>query len=182
MTTVRCVRHRLRDERGMTLIELVVAMAMVTGIFWIATSIFLSAMRGDRQVSTTAHATMQAQGVAQAIERAVRNAQRIDVSGTTLTVWTTLAGNHTCQQWAVASGTVTHAQGSTTLGSAAKYGTGTAGATIAFPSTILSGGKIVGVEYVVTYPSDTRPVEVSGKVRSRTPHDATSPTTCGLVA
>lgn len=175
-------RRRVHDERGLTLIELVVAMVLVSGVFAIAAAIFAIALRGDSQVHTTTQATAQAQGVAQGIERAVRNAQRIDVSGSTLTVWTTLEGNGACQQWSMADGTIKVAKGSTTLGTPATFGTGTAGASVSFPSTVTHGGRIIGVSYVVIYPSDTKPVEVSGTVRSRTPYDDTSPTTCGLPA
>lgn len=185
---------RARDERGAVLVEMVIAMALTSGVVAIATAIFISGLTGNRQVTTTTHATMQGQGVAQAVELAVRNARRIRLDDCTalntdctrLTVWTTLGGDRTCQVWTASTGTagtVQSARGATAPGTLAPFGAGTAGATVRFPSAVLdANGKVVGVSYEVTYPSETRPVTVSGTVRSRTPHDTASPTTCGTAA
>lgn len=177
---VRRWRRRTHDERGITLIELVVAMVLVSGVFAIAAAIFTIALRGDSQVHTTTQATMQAQAIAQGIEKSVRNAVRIHIAGSTLTVGTTLDGARTCQQWSLAgsggTATIQFAQGSTTPGSATDFA-GTAaikGATL----TLAATGSGAGVIYAVSLPSKTRPVEVSGTVRSRTPQVVTS--MCGL--
>ncbi|MGN0065577.1 MAG: type II secretion system protein J [Nocardioides sp.] len=196
MSAVRtpAVRPRRRDERGAVLVEMVIALALTSGVLVVATMLFITGLRGNSQVTSTTQATMQAQGVAQGIELAVRNARRISLEScasvntdcTKVTVWTTLGGDRTCQVWTVstgAEGTVQTARGTTTPATTTAFGTGTPGATLSFPSAALNaGGKVVGLSYVVTYPSDTKPVRVSGTVRSRTPRDTTSPTTCGLPA
>lgn len=176
-------RCRRSDDSGFSLIEMVIALSLVSGVFVIGTSLMLTAFRGNDQVNTTTQSTMQAQGVAQGLERAVRNGRRINVSGNTLTVWTTLAGNQACQRWSVADGFIKVARGTNSIGPAANFGPATQGATLSFPSTETDGNsKVVGVTYEVTFPSDTRPVKVAGTVRSRTPHDstATAANACGL--
>lgn len=191
---LRAGRARRRDERGIALMEMMIAIALTAGVLTIGTSMFISGLRSNAQVVTTTQATMQAQGVGQGIERAVRNARRIKlencVSGTTdctkITVWTTLGGERACQVWATSSGanaTIQFAQGSAMPGGLADYGAGTDGASVTFGSALLDGaGHPIGVTYAVTYPSETKPVRVTGTVRSRTPYDTTSPTTCGIAA
>ena len=173
------------------LVEMIIALALTSGVLVLATTLFITGLRGNTQVVTTTQATMQAQGVAQGVERAVRNARRIaltDCASTntncsTITVWTTLAGDQSCQVWTVDDGTIHSARGATAAGTPAPYGTGIDGASIAFGTAVLdTGGRVVGVTYEVTFPSDTRPVTVSGTVRSRTPRDITAPTTCGIAA
>ena len=180
----RATAPRLRgDEAGFSLIEMVIALSLVSGVMLIGTTLLIAALRGNDQVNTTSQATTQAQGVAQGIERAVRNARRIEIVDDTLTVWTTLAGDQTCQKWSGAGTAVTVAQGATSPGMLSKYGAGNDGAALSFPSTETdSDDKVIGVTYAVTVDSETRPVKVTGTVRSRTPHDSTTAaaSACGL--
>lgn len=188
MTVLRA-RSR-RDEQGFSLVELIISMALVTGVFAIASSIFVTGLRGDAQVHTTTQATMQAQAIAQGIERSVRNAQKMTPTsgtGSTLAVWTTLGGTRQCQKWTQtgSGGTskIEFGQDSTMPTATTPWaGSGAiAGATLSVTPAI-AGGRAT-VSYVVTLPSKSRPVTVSGTVRSRTPLStaaANSSTTCGL--
>lgn len=181
-------RHgRRRDEQGYSLVELVIAISLMGGVALMAASIFIAALRGDKQVHTTTQATMQSQTIAQGIERTVRNALRISVSGNTLNAWTTLSGDRTCQRWSLAgtgaNATVQFAQASTTPGGSTDF-TGSAaikGAALTIIDVSTSGR--VGVRYEVRLPSETETVLLRGTVRSRTLQDTTTvagPATCGL--
>ena len=179
--------RRTRDQQGFSLVELIIAISLLGGVAMIAASIFTTALRGDQQVHSTTQATMQAQTIAQGIERTVRNGQRISVSGTTLTAWTTLMGTRNCQRWSLAgsgaTATIQFAEDSTTPGASTNF-TGSAaikGAALTLTDVTASGR--VGVSYVVTLPSETKSVTLRGTVRSRTLQDTTTtvgPATCGL--
>ena len=184
----RAAGRRTRDEAGFSLVELVITVALMAGVTAIAAAIFVAGLRGDKQVHTTTQATIQAQSIAQGIEKSVRNARRITItSGPTLKAWTTLSGTSRCQQWSL-NGSGANAVAAFTKSSNTITGPGTnwagsaaiKGATLAM--TEQPGGR-VEVSYTVTIPSETRPVKVVGTVRSRTLKDTATvagPATCGL--
>jgi Tfp pilus assembly protein FimT len=191
-----------RDERGVSLIELVIYLVLLSGIAIIATNLFLITNRSEKQVLSSTQATVNAQGIAQGIERSVRNAFRVQLSNcvtnspvptncTELLSWTTLAGDSTCQAWRLSTATpafIEKASGATSVGSFAPFGTGVTGATLSLTYIQHNGSASSyydGVEYVVSFPYGDagKAVTVKGRVTSRTPHNTiASVSTCGTAA
>ncbi|HWU29683.1 MAG TPA: hypothetical protein VN041_11425 [Microbacterium sp.] len=90
---------KLRDEDGLSLIELIITV-LIIGVLGIAIGmIFINSVRAQDTVTTTTEATNSGQLYGQSIERAMRNAQAFDVtdSGRMLRVQTSLAGAKQCQ-------------------------------------------------------------------------------------
>lgn len=100
--------YRPRDDDGLGLIELIVAI-VVSGIVLIAiASIFINSWRTQEQVTSVAEATNRGQIIGSAIERAMRNALWFDVpaayGGDVLVVSTSLDGALKCQGFRFTTG------------------------------------------------------------------------------
>lgn len=72
MTKVRTERET-SDDRGFTLIELIVATAILTLVLSIVGGLIISMIQTDRTVRATTTATTQGQLVTESIERGIRN-------------------------------------------------------------------------------------------------------------
>lgn len=101
-----------RDDEGLGLIELIVAV-VVSGIVIIAMGmIFINSWRAQEQVVSTTEATNRGQVVSSMIERAMRNALYSEVrqggavasAGDALYVRTSLAGSLRCQAFQLTEG------------------------------------------------------------------------------
>lgn len=99
------IRRRLReqpDDEGLSLIELIVVVVIVGVLSGVIVMILVNSWNAQQSVNSTTVATNEGQVYASSIERAVRNAEAIDVTGgTLLRVRTTLAGERECQSFQI---------------------------------------------------------------------------------
>lgn len=96
----RSIGLRLRNDEGLSLIELIMVVVLVGILTGGLAMILVNSWSAQEDVSTTTTATNQGQVFASNIERAVRNAEAIEVTGgTVLKVRTTLAGARQCQSF-----------------------------------------------------------------------------------
>jgi len=104
------VRHRaracaaLRDDRGITLVELVIAGALLSVIALLAGQIMITAFDTQGTVTVSTKAATQGQAITEVIDQSVRTAKAIHVTGDRLDV-ETAAGQ--CQAFAVVDGSQT---------------------------------------------------------------------------
>lgn len=89
------------DDSGLTLVEIIIYSALSAVIAVIVTFMFINTLKGQENVTSVTTATTRGQVIAQSIDRAVRNALDVEVSGDgrTLKVLTTL--DEPCQAWRV---------------------------------------------------------------------------------
>lgn len=99
------MRRRLREDDGVSLIELIVVVVIIGILGTIIVMIFTNTLKSEDAVRTQTEATTKGQLVASEIERAMRNAVAFDVSadGTTLRVNSSLTGSRECQAFSVAA-------------------------------------------------------------------------------
>jgi len=73
------ITHAVRDDRGVTLVELMIYSALMLVIITIAGAILGSALRGQRDIAASSSGTNAGQLVAQSISTGVRSATEITV-------------------------------------------------------------------------------------------------------
>lgn len=93
-----------RDDAGLSLIELIVVVVVMGILSGVIVMILVNSWNTQEDVSSTTVATNEGQMYASSIERAVRNAEEIQVTGgTLLQVRTTFTGSKQCQSFEIKS-------------------------------------------------------------------------------
>ncbi len=110
-------------DAGITLIELIIGMLIASVVLGATVLIFVNSWRTEASVTSTTQATNTGQVVASTIERAVRNADFVEVAADhkTLQVQTSLGGSLTCQGFHLAGDALRMTIRSTPLGSPALW-------------------------------------------------------------
>jgi type II secretory pathway pseudopilin PulG len=176
-----------RNDAGVTLIELIVYIILVSILSGIAVTVLVNSWRTQEDVVTVTDATNKGQVMSSAIERAVRNGLEYDIanSGNTLRVRTSLTGSLQCQGFHLVDG------------QPARF-TASSGALAADPdqwpewvtqvdAEVLSGGVVVPffalpaganstVGFTFLIPTESAPVRFDGEVATRSvPTGVSSP-------
>lgn len=161
---------RLRSDDGLSLIEVIVVVVLVAILSGGLATILANSWSAQEDVSTTTTATNQGQVFASSVERAVRNAEAIEVTGgSVLTVRTTLPGARQCQSFRFTS--------SAGVGDAAYMASGSSapawgGAWITEKATVIGGQPYFAfggdaVTYAFRITTDSAPVLFQGRVAAR---------------
>ena len=162
---------RLRsDDEGLSLIELIMVVVLVGILSGGLAMILVNSWSAQEDVSSTTTATNKGQVFASSIERAVRNAEAIEVTGgSVLTVRTTLPGARQCQSFRFIS--------SAGVGDAAYMASGSSApawggawitekvAPIGVEPYFAFGGDAVTYAFRIT--TDSAPVLFQGRVSAR---------------
>lgn len=161
------------DEAGLSLIELIVVVVLVGILSGVVVMILVNSWNTQQDVNSTTVATNEGQVYASSIERAVRNAEAIRVTGgTLLEVRTTLGGDRTCQAFALNPVDTSDP----TLGDAAYLAMGAAAPGWSGPSIsddlspiatdyFVKNGKVVTYGFQID--TDASPVTFDGEVSAR---------------
>lgn len=116
MRTLKALRARARqDERGLTLIELLLAMSIVGMVLTMGLLIFTSSVRTQNDIQNTVTQTGQAQTMMATMSEAVRTASAFRVTNSTRIDLRTPDGR--CQAWAVANGSLYRKTSTVAVGS-----------------------------------------------------------------
>jgi Tfp pilus assembly protein PilE len=166
------------DESGLTLIELIVVVVLTGILSGVVVMILVNSWTTQKDVTTTSEATNEGQVLASSIERSVRNADAIAVTGDVLQVRSRIDGAETC--WAFrfqpADGTPTVAP---LVDDAAHMASGTAplswgGAWIAEKATPIGASYFTLDAGTLTYgfqlATDSAPVVFQGEITIRNDH------------
>lgn len=105
-------RLRIRDDAGISLVELLIYMLLAVTVLTIIAAILINSLRAESTVRTSAEATNSAQLAAQSLNRGIHNASAIQVStpaaGVTVvrtrSIDSSTAGVWRCEAWVVADG------------------------------------------------------------------------------
>lgn len=103
------------DDRGITLVELVIAGSLMSVIFLLAGQMLLTALSTQGTVAVSTKAATQGQLITDVIDRSVRTATAIRVTSDRLDVET---ADGRCQAYAVVGNSFRSAEAATALGSA----------------------------------------------------------------
>jgi prepilin-type N-terminal cleavage/methylation domain-containing protein len=96
-----------KGDEGFSLIEMIVAIGVASIILAAVSAFLVNSWRAQKTVESVSSATNHGQIIGSMIERAVRNAENLTVTGDELKVWTSLDGSALkCQGFRIASGTV----------------------------------------------------------------------------
>lgn len=103
-----------RDNRGFTLVELLIYIFLAVVVFSIVAGMFINSLRVENTVRTAAESASNMQLASQSLGRGVRNASAIQVSAPaadsllvrTRSLDSTSAGNWICQAWYIGEGTI----------------------------------------------------------------------------
>lgn len=97
--------RRRQDDRGVSLVELVVVVAILGVVSLVLGTLFSNIWRSQAAVAAQSQATTRGQLIASEVERAMRNAVAFDVSadGSTIRVNTALGGALKCQAFRLAA-------------------------------------------------------------------------------
>lgn len=100
MTGIRMLA-RLRDDRGFTLMEMLVASALFALVIFVAGGIFIGQTNAQRQVSAITSTTSSAQLAGSAIDSGIRNASgfKLTASGSDQLLVARVAGGGSTLQW-----------------------------------------------------------------------------------
>lgn len=161
---IRRLRERAdEDDRGISLIELIVYIALSAVVATLVTSMLISSLKGQDQVTSVTQATTRGQTIAQAIERALRNATSVVISpdSKTLTVQTTLGEE--CQGFRLTSGKQLQAA----LGAGFHSWKPLADDVAAISGHVAFGWDDGAVTYSLSFATDGSPVELRGSVVPR---------------
>lgn len=157
------------DERGLSLIELVVAILLSGILSIVIASILANSWQTQEDVVTVTAGTDRGQVLGAAIERAVRNAVAVEVlnGGTVLRTRTTLDGALACQGFVLTDGEARWSSSTSLLGSSAgwpiwKDGIAQRGTTPFFVQE-LDGT----VAYTFDIKTESSPVRFAGEVSPR---------------
>ncbi|MEV7632549.1 prepilin-type N-terminal cleavage/methylation domain-containing protein [Microbacterium sp. NPDC089318] len=158
------------DDEGLSLIELIMVVVLVGILSGVLVMILVNSWNAQRDVSSTTVATNEGQVFASSVERAVRNAEAIEVTGgNVLRVRTTLPGERQCQffRLTVSSGTADAAFmafGSSAPAWPGPWITEDVTAIGAAPYFALGGGAVT---YAFQVTTDSSPVLFQGRVAAR---------------
>jgi|GEM_PF-3113527 len=158
------------DERGVTLIELITAIALIGVVFGGLTAVLIGISRAQHSVVGMTQASAQGDVAATALDRALRNAEAVDISdgGDTLRVRTSLPGQNRCQGFAVYDDELRVQQTSDQLDAPADWTRWMPTTPVASSPPVFarSGTKIA---YAFTVTADGSALNVTGAVAPRTP-------------
>lgn len=104
--------RRLDDERGVSLVELLIYIALSVVVLTIIAAILINALRTEATVRDSAASANSAQIAAQSLNRGIHNASAIEVTSPaagitvvrTRSIDSSAAGVWRCEAWAVADG------------------------------------------------------------------------------
>lgn len=96
----------VRDDDGLSLIELIVVVLVLGLIFSGVAVMFTNILSTERNVTTQSDATVRGQSFASRIEKAMRNATAFSWSSNTLTVQVGTGGSVTCETFSAATAKV----------------------------------------------------------------------------
>lgn len=164
------LEEEARDDAGLSLIELVVVVALVGIMSSVIFMILVNSWNTQNDVNSTTVATNEGQVYATSIERAVRNAEAIRVTGAnTIEVRTTLGGSNVCQAFKVESGAAYLASGAASPSWPAAWIGENVSAVSSAPYFSLDAGTVTYAFEIVT---EASPVVFQGTVAAR--NDTTS--------
>ena len=117
-------RPDVRDEGGVTLVELLIYMMLAVVVLTIVGAILINSFRTQAQVQDGAQSASTAQLVAESIGQGVRNASALEVTNPspdstmlrTRSIDGSASGNWICQAWVWSSGELRTARSSTAIG------------------------------------------------------------------
>lgn len=172
-------RRRALGEEGVTLVELIlysmITMLVLSGL----TMIFINMWNAQSDVETVTHSTARGQQVGAQIERAVRNAEAVQVSdaGRTLRVHTTLGGGLACQAWSVDDGTLYIDSGTGPLAASGSWGDWAEWGRdlVNVPGTEFFAGDASGLSYAFRFTTTGAPVDIAGEAHARSSTGGTAP-------
>ncbi|WP_193596362.1 PilW family protein [Microbacterium sp. YJN-G] len=160
--------HQTTGDAGVTLVELIIGMLIGTVVLGVSVLIFANSLQTQATVTSVTQATNEGQIVASTIERAVRNADFIDVSADqrTLQVQTSLGGALTCQGFHLDGDTIRMTLRSTPLGDPALWPAWQDGvAAHGSDPFVARAGR--GVVYAFDMTTDATPVLFTGEASLR---------------
>ena len=160
------------EDQGLGLIEVILAILISTIVLVGVGTILINSWLTQQDVTTTTQATNRGQLITSAVERAMRNAQAFQVTGTSgseLWVWTSLAGAE-CQGFRLTDGAAQMKSSSGALGAPADWPEWqegvqqrtTAGVPIDF---FTEAGRTVS--YTFDIRTDSAPVRFGGEASTR---------------
>lgn len=165
--------ERADSDAGVTLIELIMYVLVLSIVLGAVTMILIGAWRTQEDVLSETEATNRGQLVSSAIERAVRNGLAIQVSGgNTLQVHTSLPGARACQGIDLSGGVARLKISSGALGTG--WPAWQDGVT-QIPGQPLLTASGSTVTYAFQLNTSTAPVRFMGTVSARNPTGVTSP-------
>ena len=162
-----------RTDAGVTLIELIIYVVLVSLVLGAVAMILINSWRTQQNVLSETEATNRGQLVSSSIERAVRNGLAVQVTGNnTLKVRTSLGGERACQGFSLAGDNATMRMTSGPLGTG--WPEWQDGIT-AIPGLPLLEGDGTTVTYSFEIATTGAPVRFVGTVAARNPTGVTSP-------
>ncbi|GAT71640.1 prepilin-type N-terminal cleavage/methylation domain-containing protein [Microbacterium hydrocarbonoxydans] len=166
--------HAVADDVGLSLIELIVVVVVVGILSSVVVMILVNSWTTQQDVNSTTVATNEGQVYASSIEKAVRNADAIQLNGaqTQLLVRTTLGGALTCQAFKIEPVDALNPA----RGDAAYLATGASATTWSGPSIresvdpvaasyFTKSGKVI--TYAFQIETEASPVTFDGEVSAR---------------
>ncbi|MBW9094081.1 prepilin-type N-terminal cleavage/methylation domain-containing protein [Microbacterium jejuense] len=174
------------DQRGLSLIELIVAMTVSLLVLTGVGTVLINAWLAQEDVTTTSEATTRGQLIGSSIEKAMRNALGFKVAGsggTELWVWTSLGGARSCQGFRLAPGESLMSEGAGPLGASSSWASweqdvvqrsGGAGPVAVFAETV--PGKTV--TYTFDIRTESAPVRFNGEASVRSTPGAEADNPC----
>jgi len=156
------------DDAGITLVELIIGMLIATVIAGATVMILVNSWRTQEEVASVSDATNTGQLVSSAMERAIRNADYIDVSAdqSTLLVQTSLGGSLTCQGFHLTTDSLLMAIRSTPLGDPTTWPSWKTGLSRQGTASFLTRtGNTVSYAFDMT--TDSAPVHFTGSAALR---------------
>lgn len=97
------VHARAADDRGLSLIELIITVVVLGLIFMSLTAIFSNILTTQANVTRQSDATIRGQQFASSIEEAMRNAVEFKTDGSSLVVETSINGVVECKTFSAAT-------------------------------------------------------------------------------
>lgn len=162
------IQHETQHDAGMSLVELIIGMLIASVVLGVTVLIFINSLRTQATVTSVTQATNTGQVMASTIERAVRNADFVEVSADqrTLQVQTSLGGALTCQGFHLSGDTIHMTLRSTPLGDPSLWPDWQRGvAAHGADPFVMRVGR--GVTYAFDMTTDAAPVLFTGEAALR---------------
>jgi len=162
-------------ERGVTLIELIVVIALIGVVFGGLAAMVMGIWNAQRAATDVTRATTQADAVSAALDRALRNARAVEISddGSTLRVRTSLSDQDRCQGFAVDDGALRVEQSADALSDRSTWAAWVATASGTGPASFTT--QQAKIAYAITVTADDAALVVEGAVAPRTPSGGSTP-------